>query len=69
VIAPSFVGSHHRIEALRVKIAEIDLMASFGEPFQRRSPDRGMKALGQRVAIEVEDLHPKRRAKGNASAA
>jgi hypothetical protein len=57
VVMPPALLRQDGVEAFGVEIEQVDLMAGFFQPGERSDANPRVKALGQRVAIEVENPH------------
>ena len=65
VVAP-LVRPHHRIEFLRIEIAQVDRVAGFLQPGERLGADRGVEAFGEGMAVDVVDFQSRRSTAGRA---
>ena len=57
MVVPAAIGGQDRIETLGIEIEQIDLVAGFRLPGQGFLADGGMKAVVERMAIDIKHAH------------
>jgi len=54
---PPGILRKYRIEALRIKVEKVDVVARSLQSVERLGPDRRVETLGQRMAVDIKDPH------------
>jgi hypothetical protein len=52
---PQGILRKHGIEALRIKVEKVDVVARSLQSVERLGPDRRVKTLGRRMTIDIKD--------------